>query len=109
MGRRIEGRFRKTTRQYSGVHQGVRDTDTEVARRLNGDMNSASVSPFSKREEGKGRRRNRNGGGGGQCSLLLLCSQLLMYSPLSRGEEHSSHAHFSRKLPVREDRRLLVR
>lgn len=104
-GRQIKGRFRKTTRQYSGLLRAVPGTEryrlTELHRRFNRDMNSASVSLFStretrERERKKGKRQtNRR-----QCSLLLLSSQLLMYSLLSRGEEHSPHAHFSQKLPV---------
>lgn len=57
-------------------------------------------------ERVKGEKRNTNRR---RHSLLLLSSQLLMYSLLSRGEEQSSHGHFSLKLPVYGDRRLLVR
>lgn len=85
---------------------------TDLHRRFNGDMNSASVSSFSTRET----RRSVCGGGEEtektnkrQCSLLHLSSPLLMYSLLSRGEQHSSHAHFSLKLPMFGDRPLLVR
>lgn len=70
-------------------------------RRFNWDMNSASVSLFSttdkREEEGEKEREKTNKR---RCSLLLLSSQLLMYSLLSRGEEHSSRAHFSLKLLV---------
>lgn len=88
----INGRFRMTTRQYSGRSRAAPGTEryrhTEMHRRFNKDMNSASVSLFSTRKRGKGKANKR------QCSLLLVSSQLLMYSLLSRGEEHSSHAQF---------------
>lgn len=102
-GLRMKGQFIKTTRKYSGLLSAAPGTErnrlTQPHRRINWDMNSASVSLFStrdKREREKGSRKKQQEGS----SLLLLSSQLLMYSLLSRGEEHSSHAHFSLKLPV---------
>lgn len=63
-GLRIKERFRKTTRKYSGLLRAAPGTErsrlTELHRRFNRDMNSASVSLFSTSET---RKRGREGGG----------------------------------------------
>lgn len=71
----IKERFRKTTRQYSGQMRAAPGTEgyrlTKLHRRLNRDMNSASVSLFSSQEREERAKQTR---GNAHCySCPLSC------------------------------------
>lgn len=108
--RMIQGHKKGITVVSWRLRQGPRDTDWQ---NCTGDSRGAWIvllSPCSpkKRQDSRGNggesKTNRK-----QSSLLLLSPQLLMYSPVSRGEEHSSHRHPSLKLPVWGDRQQILR
>lgn len=92
----IKGRFRKTTRQYSGLMRAAPGTEryrlTELLRRLNRDMNSASVSLLSTRKRGKKEKQTRGNAHYYSCPLSCWCTA---YCPEVRNTVHLPISHWN--------------
>lgn len=98
----MKGRFRKTTRQYSGPLRAAPGTErhrlTELHRRFNGEMNSASVSLFSTRETRwkgeKGKKEIQTGGDTHYyfCPLSCWCTACC---PEVRNRVHMAISHWN--------------